>query len=166
MSGTSRRRRTTISERLENALKERDSLLKERDSLRHQIEGKEEELMTRTSEIESLKTCLTEEINSRMELEERLRAATIKEIKVDDLSSHFTDTLRGIQRDLDKEEKGLRYYVDRLDVEVKAGMGWEEGLKLIQPKMEELKPENLSTLKISFKSSPRLKIAKESKEKN
>lgn len=164
MSETSRRRVTDLSRRLESVIKERDSLLKERDGLRQEVEGRVAELETLRSEKATFQARLAEEISKRVELEERIRIATVKEIKVEELSSHLTSTLRGIQEDLDKEKKGLRYYVDRLDVEVKAGLGWEEGLKLIQPKIDELKPESLSTVSISFKSSPRLKIAKESEE--
>lgn len=151
-----------IRRRLESIISERDNLLIERDNFKSQIKSKDAELEGLKADLERLQPSLAEEINRRMELEERLRVVTAKEIKVEELSSHFVGVLKEIQKELDKEEKGLRYYVDKLEVEVRAGLRWEEGLKLVQPKIEELKPESLSTLKISFKSAPRLRIARES----
>jgi chromosome segregation ATPase len=53
------------------------------------------------------------------------------------------------------------YAVDKFEIELKSGLDARDGLKFVQPLAAELKPESLSTVRISLKSKPTIKITEE-----
>lgn len=150
----------------EIALKrELDALQVERTSLLSKIEilGKDNaelhlQLKTSKAKIEQL-------LNEKQELAKRIDELqkAKAEVQVEDVVSILRGTLRSLQREIKApEELGeIGYFVDKFEVEMKSGLDFREGIRLVQPAATELKPESLSTVRISLKAKPTLKIAEE-----
>jgi hypothetical protein len=50
------------------------------------------------------------------------------------------------------------YVVDKFEVELKSGIDLKEGIRLVQPDINNLTPESLSTVRISLKAKPIFKV--------
>jgi len=158
---------------------ERDALVVERDQLRIQVNTlnqEKDELGARIStveqdkaelrmQLEANKANIAQLINEKQELATRVDELekAIFEVKVEDVATVFKTTLKSLQREVgEPEEPGeLGYMVDKFEVELKSGLALKDGIKLVQPTAAELKPEGLSTIRMSFKAKPRLKITEE-----
>ncbi|MBE0516488.1 MAG: hypothetical protein IBX41_03720 [Methanophagales archaeon] len=145
--------------------KELDKLKAERTTFVSTIKALEKDKAELSLQLKASKENIERLINEKQELTKRiegLERATI-EVKVEDLASAFKKTLKSIQRDVKEPEKPgeMGYFVDKFEVEMKSGLDLREGIKLVQPTAAELKPESLSTVRISLKSRPTLRIAEE-----
>jgi chromosome segregation ATPase len=145
--------------------KELDTIKAERTNLLRTITTLEKDKAELRVQFEASKANIERLINRNQVLTKRvdeLEKAT-PEVKVEDVASIFKNTLQSIQREMKEPEKAgeLGYIVDKFEVEMKSGLNLKEGIRLVQPTAAELKPESLSTVKISFKAKPKLKIAEE-----
>lgn len=117
------------------------------------------------TQINEYKQKLEEVLNDKQNLvnkiEELKKAGP--SVKIEDMADVFKKTLASLQRGVKEPEKPgeAGYIIDKFEVEMKSGLDMREGMKLVQPAAAELKPEGLSTVRISFKARPTLKIAEE-----
>lgn len=137
----------------------------ERANLLSRVNLLERDKIDLDTQLKASKTNIEQLINEKQDmtrLVDEFKKAT-PTVKVEDLASVFKKTLRSIQREVKEPEKPgeMGYIVDKFEVEMKSGLDLKEGIKLVQPTAVELKPESLSTIRISFKAKPKIKIAEE-----
>ena len=145
--------------------KELGTIKAERANLLSRVNLLERDKIDLDTQLKASKTNIEQLINEKQDmtrLVDELKKAT-PTVKVEDIASVFKKTLRSIQREVKEPEKPgeMGYIVDKFEVEMKSGLDLKEGIKLVQPTAAELKPESLSTIRISFKAKPKLKIAEE-----
>ena len=112
----------------------------------------------------SLQTVLNERINLEKQIEDMKKERP--SISVEDFASSLGKTLSSVQTEVGRLKKTdeTGYVVDKFEVELKTGLDLSkiEGIKLVQPSIAELKPEGLSTIRLSFKAKPKFKVVQES----
>jgi len=145
--------------------KELSTIKAERTNLLSRVNLLERDKIDLDTQLKASKTNIEQLINEKQDLirlVDGLKKAT-PAVKVEDVASVFKKTLLSLQREVKKPEKPgeMGYIVDKFEVEMKSGLDLKEGIKLVQPTAVELKPESLSTIRISFKAKPKLKIAEE-----
>jgi len=140
------------------------------------LEAERKNLLTRIKALEKDKAKLLSQLNSSKATIERLMnekqklAKHVEELEkgapkvgVEEVAGSLKNALQVLQREL-RRPKGpgeMEYFVDKFEVEIKSGLDLKSGVKLVQPAPAELKPESLSTVRISFRPKPKLKIAEE-----
>jgi chromosome segregation ATPase len=121
------------------------------------LEECNKELEECNKELEECKRTIAQLINEKQDLSENLENfEKCRQTKVKDVANVFKTTLQSLQSKVPEEPGELGYIVDKFEVELKSGLILEDGITLVQPIAAELKPESLSTVRISFK--PKLKI--------
>lgn len=135
------------------------------ESLKSELNATKLEKTVFQTQINEYKLKLEEALNDKQNLvnkiEELKKAGP--SVKIEDMADVFKKTLASLQRGVKEPEKPgeAGYIIDKFEVEMKSGLDMREGMKLVQPTAAELKPEGLSTVRISFKARPTLKIAEE-----
>jgi predicted nuclease with TOPRIM domain len=126
---------------------------------RNTIWSRHKKLEECNKELEECKRTIAQLINEKQDLSENLENfEKCRQTKVKDVANVFKTTLQSLslQSKVPEEPGELGYIVDKFEVELKSGLILEDGITLVQPIAAELKPESLSTVRISFK--PKLKI--------
>lgn len=147
--------------------KELDEAAKEKTKLLGMITVLENDKTQLNSQINACKSAIEKFQNDKVQLLRQIddfKKSSAPAIKVDDLTTTFKETLKSMQRETGKAEKPgeTGYIIDKFEVEMKAGLDLRDGgIKLVQPAAAELKPESLSTVRVSFKAKPKIKIAEE-----
>lgn len=147
--------------------KELDEAANEKTRLLGRITVLESDKARLNAQLDTCKSAIEQFQNDKQQLFRQIddfKKSSPPAIKVDDLTTTFKETLRNMQRETGKAEKPgeAGYIIDKFEVEMKAGLDLRDGgIKLVQPAAAELKPESLSTVRVSFKAKPKIKIAEE-----
>lgn len=141
---------------------------KEGDELKKALSTMRQEKEALLKQIDALKASVTSLSNEKQELLGRIERIQKEQpsLKIEDMAGVLRSSLESLQAEMKKPSEAkveaLKYVVDKFEVEVKSGLELKEGsLRFVQPRGMELTPESLSTVRISLKATPRMRVAKD-----
>jgi len=151
---------------------ERISLEREISTLESEKISLEEQINKYKKDLENYRAEIENTVNERMKLEKQIDDIKKQRpsIEFEDLANNLKRALASVQTTVTRKHgpeeavempAGSEYIVDKFEVEIKSGIDLSQGVKLVQPAINELTPEALSTVRISFKSKPEFEIVKE-----
>jgi chromosome segregation ATPase len=155
------------------------SVINEFGTLKTNLQCANEKIETQVKELQAVKASIAEKDKSIMGLKEQLTSLLEKNtvfqaqnetrpmIKFDELAREFCDTIENLNAEakVKSTENRPKIMVDNLEVEIKAGIDMQSGIRLTQLKGEELSSQSVSTVKFALKQSPVIKTIDDSDNK-